>query len=120
MSKWRDVKKASTADFLEQEDVDDLRAHNVRFWPSKVLFVGVSDKGSALKEKPKLRRRNHKRFKRKGSEAYQTDVAKKLKAAKSRICSAVTGVSPTEDGQTDDAAQSEGESGTDSASNDSY
>ena len=47
-------------------------------------------------------------------------MRRKLKAAKPRICSAVTGVSPTEDGQTDDAAQSEGESGTDSASNDSY
>ena len=111
--------KTTAADFLEQEDVDDLRAHNVKFWPSKRLFVGISNSGNAIKEKAKIRRRNNKRFKRQGGSAYQSDVTKKLKAAKSRICCAVAGASPTVDGQTDDAGSSGGESGADNASSDS-
>ena len=81
------------------------------------MFFGASKNGDALREKVKLRRRNHKRF-RTGKATYHAHAVKKLTDAKTRIIRAVEGVDSVEELQPVDVDSPGTVSGTDGSDND--
>ena len=109
--------RPTASDFFDKEDLEDLHAHGVHFWPSKKLLFGASNNGDAVREKVKLRRRTHKRFKT-GKETYHAHAVKKLTDAKTRIIRAVEGVDAVEELQPADVDSPGTVSGTDGSDND--
>lgn len=115
--KTEKLPRPTPSDFFDEEDLEDLHAHGVHYWPSKKLFFGASSNGDALREKVKLRRRNHKRF-RTGKTTYHADAVKTLRGAKARVVRAVEGVDSVEELQPSDADPPESESGADGSDTD--